>query len=138
MSHFFVNGCNIEAQRYVMQIPPELNERLINEVFGGRDGFLSFQESLDEVVNKILEPELFMDPKRMCTSIKRIKKLDKTRNTECPIAYTKFKPNNEYMICNNCKYNFSLSIINHLNINPVCPMCRSDWTDKNIYTVPKN
>ena len=57
----------------------------------------------------------------------------------CPIMYTDINTFDEYMTCQDCKYNFSVpAIIKHLRNNDTCPMCRSTWYDVTIYIVPEH
>lgn len=52
----------------------------------------------------------------------------------CCITYEEISLNSRYMICSECNNNYSEeSLKQWFIITRQCPMCRSDWTDYNIY-----
>jgi hypothetical protein len=57
------------------------------------------------------------------------------KNDECPISNISFIPNCTYCICSTCKYNIDADTLKEcFKFNDKkCPMCRSEWTDFNIY-----
>lgn len=62
-----------------------------------------------------------------------VKAIDKNKNTECPITYDTIEQNQEYLCCDECRYNFTVDAVlkywkSNSNIRK-CPMCRSKWTD---------
>ena len=64
-------------------------------------------------------------------------KLIDINNSICPIVIDKINQNEYYMSCDICKNNFSFDAINEWfktkSYNSICPMCRSEWSNKNIY-----
>jgi len=75
--------------------------------------------------------EMNQEPKKYNPIVK--KQLD-GKNNECPILFRKIKYGDYYLQCSCCKYNFRKeSIQQHLQENDTCPMCRSIWTDHNVY-----
>ena len=56
------------------------------------------------------------------------------KNYDCPITLDKINVMDKYCICSNCNYNFNYdALLKHLDIKYNCPMCRSKWTNKEIY-----
>ena len=59
---------------------------------------------------------------------------EKDRNIECPILMENINKNGLYCCCNKCKYNFLFeAFVKMNNNNDICPMCRSQWDNLNIY-----
>jgi len=56
------------------------------------------------------------------------------KNVDCPITLDKINLMDKYCKCFNCNYNFNYdSLIKHLDIKNDCPLCRYEWTCKQIY-----
>jgi len=56
------------------------------------------------------------------------------KNTDCPITLDKINTMDKYCKCSNCNYNFNYdSLLKHLDIKNNCPLCRYEWTCKEIY-----
>ena len=64
-------------------------------------------------------------------------KLIDINNSICPIVIDKINQNEYYMSCDICKNNFSFDAINEWfktkSHDSICPMCKSNWSNKNIY-----
>jgi|APSaa5957512622_1039677.scaffolds.fasta_scaffold25631_4 hypothetical protein len=65
-------------------------------------------------------------------------------NSQCPITLDDIKNGDKYMICHTCNNIFSYdALIDWLETNNTCPLCRSSWNDTNVYInkqkyIPKN
>ena len=69
----------------------------------------------------------------MWSTLNKIINLEK--NDECPISNISFISECSYCICYICKYNIDADTLKKcFQFNDKkCPMCRSKWTDFNIY-----
>jgi len=63
------------------------------------------------------------------------RKINLTKNNECPVSFIKFESECEYCVCATCKYNIDAKTLQKcfMEISKSCPMCRSEWTDFTIY-----